>query len=74
MQELIRKEYNLDIEIGKKTYNFKYKQANIEETMKFMEEDNIIEWIFNFLLNHNTDGRLNYSVLLALVEGFSEIL
>lgn len=54
MEELLCEDFNLDIHFSWKVYNFKYKQATIYETVEFMKNKDLMEWLYNFLKKHST--------------------
>lgn len=57
--ELIRKEFNLNIEVWKEVLNFQFKQALLKDVIGFIYCDNLTDWYYNFFKKYNTDWKFS---------------
>ena len=75
-KEIIRKEFNFDIEFWNKTVNFKYKQGLIIDFLEFINLEDWkqrLKWYIDFLEKTNTDWKFSREFLSRYIKSFQKI-
>ena len=74
MKDLLVEDFRVSLEYLNKTYLFEYKQASIYETIEFIQNDKLIDWLYEFLLRHSKTDWFNKDIFIKTRRWHGEII